>query len=207
MTGIRSNETTITLAGGGSWDILAPSPARVRWPAVAASLAKQCRWTGHCGPFYSVAQHSVHVAELLPAGLRIYGLLHDAEEFATGNINRPMKRALAQLGAGEALDMIALSTKAAVIRAAGLPWPLPGDIAGQVKQADLVMEATERRDVVLECAPAHYPLPPGAGFKIKPWEWGQAEAIFTRELYKAMPLALQASPAWLDSVPIEGKVT
>ncbi len=58
---------------------------------IAHALAQLCRFTGHSRTFYSVAQHSVLVAELLPAPLAIYGLLHDATEAYLCDLSRPVK--------------------------------------------------------------------------------------------------------------------
>jgi hypothetical protein len=58
---------------------------------IAHGLANSARWTGQSGKFYSVAQHSVLVADCLPANLAAWGLLHDADEAYLGDIARPVK--------------------------------------------------------------------------------------------------------------------
>lgn len=108
---------------------------------VAHSLSNICRFNGHCSEFYSVAQHSVHVAELVTdKRLRLAALLHDASETYTGDVVSPFKRMFAglvrlerrlQVQIYDRFD-IALSEKDEVI----------------IKRADLVALATEKRDLM-----------------------------------------------------------
>lgn len=49
---------------------------------------------------YTVAQHSVHVAELLPMHLKVLGLLHDAHEAFTGDMIHPLQMYLDDLVPG-----------------------------------------------------------------------------------------------------------
>ena len=61
---------------------------------IATSLGNICRFNGHVY-FYSVAEHSVRVAELVGReyGIRgaLVGLLHDATEAYMGDIPKPQK--------------------------------------------------------------------------------------------------------------------
>ena len=124
------------------WDVGEPKPEMIIWDDVAESLAKTCRWGGHCKGFYSVAQHSVFVADELPEELRIYGLLHDAHESFTGDLIRPLKGML-----GNTMREIEDRIDLAIFTAAGLPLP-DAKIKRAVKDADLCALATERRDIV-----------------------------------------------------------
>jgi uncharacterized protein len=58
---------------------------------IAHSLANVCRFNGHCRRFYSVLEHSLHVAGLVPEELKAQALLHDASEAYLGDLVRPLK--------------------------------------------------------------------------------------------------------------------
>lgn len=61
---------------------------------IAHSLSLQCRYAGHCERFYSVAEHSVHLARHLRwqgVEVALWGLLHDASEAYLVDVPRPVK--------------------------------------------------------------------------------------------------------------------
>lgn len=65
--------------------------------SIAFSLCFINRFNGHVGA-YSVAQHSILVAQQLPQELKLSGLLHDAGESFTGDVASPLKAHLKSLG-------------------------------------------------------------------------------------------------------------
>lgn len=141
---------------------------------IAHSLSNLCRFGGHCGDFYSVAQHSVIVAEILPDKHKLCGLLHDAPEAFTGDIMSPLKLLMEDQGAWKVIER---HTEIAIATKYDLPWPIP-EI---VKQADERALATEARDImdnVTRWGLVATPL----SEKIKPMSPEAAENVFL-ELY------------------------
>lgn len=75
---------------------------------IAHSLSLQCRYAGHVKEFYSVAEHSVHIARWLfkyyGRESAKYGLLHDATEAYLVDVPRPVKPSLTNYKAIEAAN-------------------------------------------------------------------------------------------------------
>lgn len=96
---------------GQFFDLRLPDPADVYIEDVVHSLSNTCRFSGHTSPFFSVAQHSAECA-LLSLQMdfdqsgnpidpewedRAYAcLMHDAHEWAVGDVSSPMKVALGE---------------------------------------------------------------------------------------------------------------
>lgn len=91
--------TWMQTRSGVAVDLLNPQEEDIHLPDIAYALARINRFTGHGKRFYSVAQHSVLIAQhlLLTTGerdLALGGLLHDAAEAYLGDISSPLKAAL-----------------------------------------------------------------------------------------------------------------
>lgn len=78
---------------------------------IAHCLSNACRFTGHCRFFYSVAEHSLNVAALLPEHKKLWGLLHDASEAYLADIASPVKQLLPDYKKLEARLMTRIATK------------------------------------------------------------------------------------------------
>ena len=127
---------------GNRFDFLHPNESVIDVGEIAHALSLICRFTGHTSSFYSVAQHSVHVSHALcneTIEVQLCGLLHDAAEAYVGDVSLPLKRLLPDYKA------IEKSVEHAIFSAFGLPRTLHAS----VKQADLALLATERRDLML----------------------------------------------------------
>ncbi len=177
----------IRTVSGRRWYLLDPDARDLVWWDVAEHLAKVNRFTGATpGCAYSVAQHSCLVADMLPPDLQPYGLLHDAHEFCLNDLSGPYKQAMDLLGAGAAIQDLEGRHDRVLHLAAGLDWPLPGHIAGPVKQADRIALATEARDLM---SPAWNSkgLPDPLDRTVKPWPWPKAAEEFLDRLGRWCP--------------------
>lgn len=115
---------------------------------IAHSLAQINRFTGHASRPYSVAEHSLLVADLAlgagaSASVQLAALLHDAHEAYAGDVSTPVKwlvgdawRAFEHSQEAPLQDALRIRTASRSARA-------------QITQWDLIALATERRDLLL----------------------------------------------------------
>jgi hypothetical protein len=162
-----------TYTGVQFWP-LDPRPEEIQIEDIAHSLANQCRYAGHVQEFYSVAQHSVMVARIVPQEHALWGLLHDAAEAYLVDLPRPVKR-YSRLGdeyrAIEARLMIALCAR----------FQLPSDEPEWVKRADDVLLMTEKRDLMPNSPAKWRETAEPLEDVIVPWAPAKAKAQFLME--------------------------
>lgn len=125
---------------------LNPDPADIYIEDIAHALSNQCRFTGHTRYFYSVAQHSMLVSEIVPDKYRMWGLLHDASEAYLSDMARPIKK---MPEFGEFYLAAEDKLMAAVIERFGLENILP--MPRSVKEADDILLGNE----ILNLMPTH----------------------------------------------------
>ena len=106
---------------------------------IAHGLAYQCRFNGQTREFYSVAQHSVMVMNLVPEEHRLAALLHDAAEAYLGDMVKPLKNLFPAFSVIEAQVMAIIGQRFEVELV---------QLHASVKWADLVALATEKRDLM-----------------------------------------------------------
>lgn len=132
------NEPSITTRSGRQVSLMNPQPGQIDIGDIAHGLAYQCRFNGQTTRFYSIAQHCLMVASILPAPLKLAGLLHDAAEAYLGDIVQPLKLLLP--------DFQLIEDRFSAVIGARLGVSL--DHIPEVKKADLIALATEKRDLL-----------------------------------------------------------
>jgi 5'-deoxynucleotidase YfbR-like HD superfamily hydrolase len=154
------NDAWMQSASGRTLDFDNIDPTQIRIDDIAHSLSRINRYLGHTRVSYSVAEHCVRVSWLLEEWghdreIQLRGLLHDAAEAYVGDTTAPVKRWIRRQT--YALDVLEERIERAILTRFGLAHmrsdpPLPmADVErlhAIVKRADLVMLATEYRDLV-----------------------------------------------------------
>ena len=90
VEGARFGDWIQVYSGRQFWP-MDPSPGDVDIEDIAHSLSMQARYTGHGERYYSVAEHSVLMANWVPATDKLHALLHDASEAYLTDVPRPVK--------------------------------------------------------------------------------------------------------------------
>ncbi len=132
----------ITTFSGKKFHFLDPQPEEIDIVDIARALSLTCRFAGQCKDFYSVAQHSIMVAKIVPEEYKLHALLHDASEAYLPDIPRPIKAELRQFKKMEMTILLAILNKFV---------PYQGDIIREleiIKEADNIALATEARDLM-----------------------------------------------------------
>lgn len=123
---------------GKRFDILNPTPEMIDISDIAHALARICRFNGHTHQHYSVAQHSVMVADNVPEHLALEALMHDAAEAYIGDISSPVKWCIPEIKDIERRIEEVIEIK----------FGLRCGNIGAIKEADLRALATEKRDLI-----------------------------------------------------------
>lgn len=152
---------------------LDPRPEDIDIEDIAHALSHLCRYGGHCNKFYSVAQHSIHVAEALPDDIKLWGLLHDATEAYLVDVPRPIKSLLPQYKDIEANIWDAIKLK----------FGLVGVTPKAVHDADNAILVDEMYALMAD-PPMAWDLPVmGLDIDIVPWTSKTAKNYFEGEFY------------------------
>jgi len=84
------NEHFITTYTGKKFHYLNPARNEVCIEDIAHALSLTCRFGGHCEIFYSVAEHSCRVSDIVSEENKLCALLYDASEAYITDIPRPI---------------------------------------------------------------------------------------------------------------------
>ena len=147
--------TWILTRTGRRFDLLMPMANQVSTLDIAHALANICRFNGHTRHHYSVAQHCLLVASIVPPEHQLAALLHDATEAYVGDMVRPLKALLPDYSAIENGIWLAICER----------FNLEPELPTCIHDADMIALATERRDLMPEhgeswpCLEGVTPLP------------------------------------------------
>ncbi|MFT4099281.1 MAG: phosphohydrolase [Rhodoblastus sp.] len=164
LPGARRGDWIQTFTGRQFWP-LDPRPEDVDIRDIAHALAHQCRYAGHCLRFYSVAEHSILLAQVVSPAAAFAALMHDAAEAYLVDLPRPIKRSMPDYVAAEERVL------AAILRAVGLDF-IPNEV-----------HAADRRILSDEAAQNMAPAPA---------PWSTAAAAFGVRLLYLAPEAAEA---------------
>lgn len=176
----------IPTVSGEAFDLANPDAAQVDICDIAHALSLQCRFAGHVREHYSVATHSMHVATSLAhlgAEAQLAGLLHDAHEAYMGDIVGPLKLLLAT--ETDMLRRLELGIQETILQALCGSSSFSELYAADIKLADRVLLATERRDLLPFCNREWQELPNPAPFVVTPEPAPAAARRFLRT-YKVL---------------------
>lgn len=145
---------------------------------IASGLANECRFNGQMENFYSVAQHCVYASYLVEPEFALEALLHDSSEAYIKDLPSPLKKLLPEY------KLIELRIEKMIRKKFGLPESM----SAEVHFADLMMLATEKRDLEIDAGSNWLMLEgiPASDFVVNPLTPSQAKALFLRrfnELY------------------------
>ncbi len=172
----------ITTYTGKKFSFIDPQPEDICIEDIAHHLSLICRFNGACRVHYSVAQHSVLVAEMVPQGAIPQALLHDAGEAYYGDITSPFKRVLEEIGCSYCLNdkfkQILERVDKAIFAKFNIPWP----ISKEIKRADNLMYDLECYNFMHGdiCIPEEF-AQQGA---MVPWASENAEEAFLKRCRK-----------------------
>ncbi|ARB14274.1 putative HD superfamily hydrolase [Caulobacter phage Ccr5] len=130
---------SILCANGEYYDFTDPDAFSWDIEVIAAGL-RAPRFTAQTRSLgtYSILQHSVLASYIVPKGFELEALLHDAQESVLGDKATPFKILLPDYKHYED----------AAERAVRRKYGLPETMSREVKHADVVMLATEKRDIM-----------------------------------------------------------
>ena len=96
------NSSCIRTFTGKYMNVFEPTLDMIDIEDIAHALSHACRWAGHVPRFYSVAEHSIHCANLIVDKSQAFeALMHDASEAYLVDVPRPIKHRLLEYKAIE----------------------------------------------------------------------------------------------------------
>lgn len=161
-----------------------PDAGQLAEEDIAHGLAYQCCFNGQTRFFYSLAQHSLLVAQLVPPQHQLAALLHDGAAAYLGGMVGTIGQLWPQLSVIEKKITLALGKK----------FSLSGVDSPVIKRAHEIVQATEWRDLHLSAAdPGNRSAPlPRRIESMAPEEAKRQFSEMLRQLVRSSPAAKSA---------------
>jgi len=171
----------------------APQADQIDIHDIAHALGMNVRWNGHIKNFYSVAEHSIHVASLVPPRARMWALMHDAAEAYIGDLPKPVKDFMPEF------EHCELNIELAIIEKFNIP--IDDEIHTLVKTADRWMLHQEGKrllqnpELIRDWSTSVIPFNGAKEVEIRCWSPEQAADRFIVNFRKLQALYPVQSPA------------
>lgn len=169
---------TILLHSGNYFSYDRPHDSQWTLEDIAHGLAMTCRFGGQARRYYSVAEHSVYVSQLVPEELAWDALMHDAAEAFICDMPKPLKEMLPDY------KRIEKHVESAIIERYGLRDPMPPEI----KMADIQMLRAEQVQIMRNNDDWHWTFDvPEPAITISALGPDDAKALFLSRAIAVMP--------------------
>lgn len=119
---------------------LRPDPEQINLLDICHSLSNICRFSGQVKVFYSVADHTCRVHDLVSEENKLYALLHDASECFLADLATPVKSSKEMKSFRKAEERL--------MRAICDKFDISYEMPEEVYYADKTLLATEQRDLM-----------------------------------------------------------
>lgn len=177
----KKRDAWLETRSGRRIHLLKPDPNEIHIDDIAHGLSLSCRWSGQCDDYFSIAQHSMGAAKLVPHAFKLSALMHDAAEAYLTDIPTPAKRIMPEYQEMEHVLWLAIAER----------FGLPVELDPEVHKADRIMLMSER-DILKPntrggWGPAYEESPRDHGVVIHQlaWNetWQQAKAHFLEDFF------------------------
>lgn len=176
----QRKEPYITMKDGWKLHLLNPTSEQIRIGDIAWHLSRTCRYNAHMELWYSNAKHSVlaawHASSTRAAQ---YVLLHDAAEYAFGDLTSPVKRLVPDF-------------KKHIDKFQDFLWvhfcgePISKEIAEELELIDKRLTATEMKYLRNQPDSDMGPYEPYE-LEFMQFDWQDAHDMFMFEFHKLFP--------------------
>lgn len=173
---METDKCWIQTYSGRAFSPFKPTRDKIHITDIAHALSNQCRFSGHCKSFYSVAEHCVNTSIIASAPDALQALMHDSAEAYLVDLPRPIKH--------HPKFSFFRSLEDSVLKAIFARYSIPFPISKAVRTIDDILLATERASLMKSSEiPWSLDEPPLAGFAFNYFSPHQAEELFLHRFH------------------------